>query len=58
MEEKLHETQSSLETEENKAKTEHRARLKLESAIQEVEERFDREAAVSPITGSRHMTIT
>lgn len=47
LDEKLQETQSALETEESKAKTEHRARLKLESAYQEVEEKLDRENAVS-----------
>lgn len=47
LDEKLQETQSALEAEENKAKGEHRAKLKLESAVQEVEEKLDRETAVS-----------
>ena len=46
LDEKLQETQIALEAEETKAKSEHRARLKLESAMQEVEEKLDRENAV------------
>ena len=37
-EEKLHETHASLEQEENKAKQEHRQRIKLEQIIAELEE--------------------
>lgn len=47
LDEKLSETQSALESEENKSKAEHRARLKLESAQQELEEKMERETAVS-----------
>lgn len=47
LDEKLQETQSALEAEEGKAKGEHRARLKLESAVQELEEKMERESAVS-----------
>lgn len=47
LDEKLQETQSALETEEGKAKMEHRSRLKLESSLQEVEEKMERETAVS-----------
>ena len=47
LDEKLQETQSALETEEGKSKSEHRARLKLESNIQELDEKLDREVAVS-----------
>jgi uncharacterized FlaG/YvyC family protein len=43
----LQETQSALEAEESKAKGEHRARLKLESAVQELDEKMERETAVS-----------
>lgn len=46
LDEKLQETQTALEAEENKAKGEHRAKLKLESAMQELEEKMDRESAV------------
>ena len=47
LDEKLQEVQGALEAEENKAKGEHRARLKLESAVQELEEKVERENAVS-----------
>ena len=47
LEEKLHETQTALETEENKAKQEHRQRLKLESNIQDLDEKLHRETNVS-----------
>ncbi len=47
LDDKLQETQTALEAEENKAKGEHRARLKLESALQDLEEKMDRENAVS-----------
>lgn len=49
LEEKLHETQTALETEENKAKQEHRQRLKLESQIQDLDEKLDRETNVSSV---------
>ena len=49
LEEKLHETQTALETEENKAKQEHRQRLKLESHIQDLDEKLDRETNVSSV---------
>ena len=38
--------QQALEGEENKGKQEHRQRLKLESSIQELDEKFDRESKV------------
>ena len=47
LDEKLQETQSALESEENKAKGEHRARLKLESNLQDIEEKMERENAVT-----------
>ena len=47
LEEKLQETQSALEGEENKSKTEHRSRLKLESGLQDTEEKLDREGKVA-----------
>ncbi len=47
LEEKLQETQTALETEENKAKQEHRQRLKLESHIQDLDEKLHRETNVS-----------
>ena len=47
LEEKLQETQTALETEENKAKQEHRQRLKLESNIQDLDEKLHRETNVS-----------
>lgn len=47
LEEKLQETQTALETEENKSKQEHRQRLKLESHIQDLDEKLDRETNVS-----------
>ena len=47
LDEKLQETQSALEAEEGKSKSEHRARLKLESNTQELDEKLDREVAVS-----------
>ena len=46
LEDKLLEVQQALELEENKAKQEHRQRLKLESLIQELEEKLDRESNV------------
>ncbi len=46
LEEKLGETQTALETEENKSKQEHRQRVKLESNLQDVEEKLDRETNV------------
>ena len=46
LEDKLSETQSALEGEENKSKTEHRLRLKLESGLQDSEEKLDRENKV------------
>ena len=46
LEDKLQETQSSLEGEENKSKTEHRSRLKLESSLQELDEKLDRDSKV------------
>ncbi len=46
LEEKLGETQAALETEENKSKQEHRQRVKLESSLQDVEEKLDRETNV------------
>jgi len=46
LDEKLQETQAALESEEGKSKSEHRARLKLESNLQELEEKMDREVAV------------
>ena len=42
----MQETQSALEGEENKSKTEHRSRLKLESGLQDSEEKLDREGKV------------
>ncbi len=47
LDEKIQETQAALESEEGKAKQEHRARLKLESNVQDLEEKLDRETAVS-----------
>ena len=47
LEEKLQETQTALETEENKAKQEHRQRLKLESNIQDLDEKLHRETNVN-----------
>ena len=47
MEEKLAESQQALEAEESKAKQEHRQRLKLESHIQDLDEKFDRESKVN-----------
>ncbi len=47
LEEKLGETQAHLEAEEAKSKQEHRTRLKLESSLQDVEEKLDRETHVS-----------
>lgn len=49
LDDKLQETQTALEAEENKAKSEHRTRLKLESSMQDVEEKLHRETAVSLI---------
>lgn len=49
LEEKLHETQQALESEENKAKQEHRQRLKLESNIQDLDEKLHRETNVSAL---------
>ena len=49
LDEKLQETQVALEAEEGKAKSEHRAKLKLESVIQDVEEKLDRETSVSEL---------
>lgn len=46
LEDKLQETQQALEGEENKSKTEHRSRLKLESGLQDTEEKLDRENKV------------
>ena len=46
LEDKLQETQSALEGEENKSKSEHRSRLKLESGLQDTEEKLDRESKV------------
>ena len=46
LEEKLNETQTSLEQEENKLKQEHRQRLKLEQLIAELEEKLEREIKV------------
>ena len=40
----------ALESEEGKAKAEHRQRLKLEASLQEVDEKLDRETKVSPYT--------
>ena len=42
----MQETQATLEQEENKAKQEHRQRLKLEQIIAELEEKLDRETKV------------
>ena len=47
MEEKLEETLTTLEQEENKAKQEHRHRMKLEQLIAELQEKLDRETKVS-----------
>lgn len=49
LEEKLQETQTALETEENKSKQEHRQRLKLESHIQDLDEKLHRETNVSQL---------
>ena len=49
LEDKLQDTQQALEGEENKSKQEHRQRLKLESNIQDLDEKLDRESKV-PIT--------
>ncbi len=51
LDEKLQETQAALESEEAKSKSEHRARLKLESNLQELEEKMDREVAVRDKSG-------
>ena len=50
LEEKLQETQQALEGEENKSKTEHRSRLKLESGLQDSEEKLERENKVCVVT--------
>ena len=49
LEDKLQETQQSLEGEENKSKLEHRSRLKLESGVQDLEEKLGRENKVAPL---------
>lgn len=46
LEEKLQETHAALEQEENKAKQEHRQRIKLEQIIAELEEKLEREIKV------------
>ena len=46
LEDKLQDMQQALDSEENKSKQEHRQRLKLESSIQDLDEKFDRESKV------------
>ena len=46
LEDKLQDMQQALDSEENKSKQEHRQRLKLESNIQDLDEKFDRESKV------------
>ena len=57
LEEKLQEMQTALEGEENKSKTEHRSRLKLESGLQDSEEKLDREAKVCVLTQRCHLGV-
>ena len=51
-------TQTALEQEENKAKQEHRQRLKLEQLIAELEEKLAREIKVSHCTFSAKRLCT
>ena len=46
LEDKLQETHATLEQEENKAKQEHRQRVKLEQIIAELQEKLEREIKV------------
>ncbi len=57
LDEKLQETQTALESEEGKSKSEHRARLKLESNLQELEEKMDREVAVRDKSGAHACVV-